>query len=112
MRQSTNKGFRNLNKSLDPLITDVSIKDERGSFDQVLNPETAPLPVDSLSIDFSLLESTLSAENFSIDFMDNEILEEELEEPSDRGFDEEPNSSTDSFSFWAELEGSGSGDSL
>ena len=44
--------------------------------------------------------------------MDNEILEEELEEPSDRGFDEEPNSSTDSFSFWAELEGSGSGDSL
>ena len=47
--------------------------------------------------------------------MDNEILEEELEETSrnsDRGFDEEPNPSTDSFSFWAELEGSGSGDSL
>lgn len=107
--------FHNLNKSSDPLTTDVSIKDESQSLDQVLNAETAPLPVDSLSIDFSLLESTLSAENFSIDFMDNEILEEELEETSrnsDRGFDEEPNPSTDSFSFWAELEGSGSGDSL
>ena len=81
----------------------------------MLNAETAPLPVDSLSIDFSLLESTLSAENFSIDFMENEILEEELEEMSrnsERGFDDEPNSSTDDFSFWAELEGSGSGDSL
>ena len=47
--------------------------------------------------------------------MENEILEEELEEMSrnsERGFDDEPNSSTDDFSFWAELEGSGSGDSL
>lgn len=105
----------------DPLTTYVNIGDESGSLDQLLNIETGVLPVDSIGIDFSLLEESLSSDNFTIDFMDEaeyEILESNIADYRDEPVDERGSEDENEFSFWEQLglndgnisSGDGSGD--
>ena len=97
--------------------------DESGSLDQLLNLETGVLPVESLGLDFSLLEEELNSQNLTIDVMDSylssdeEILEDRTEifdydfyteEPIEgRGTQEEEEEEEEpEFSFWDQIEGS------